>query len=340
MSDFRSDTLTVADTEMREAMAAAEVGDDFYGEDPTVLRLESRAAELLGKEAALMVPSGTFANVIALSLVSKGDQVLAHVDSDINRWEAHTLARLAGLIVKPLSGQRGRLDLRALERSAAEADPDAPLPGVVAIENPHSASGGRVWSLDDIAEVADICDRYGLPLHIDGARLFNACNAGGYAARDMTARATTVSLSLYKGLGAPMGSLVCGDATLVKQMRHRRRNWGITFRQRGHMAAAGLVALDRVERLSDDHQLARELWTALAQYFTNAQLGAAPESNIVTLDLGDQASVLVEEIGRRGVRITEVVPGVARFVTHAGVNDADVRRAVNACAAYAVEAGS
>lgn len=330
MGDFRSDTVTVADPAMRAAMAAAVVGDDFYGEDPTVAELERAAAALVGKPAGVFVASGTMANVLAVLALAVGDQVLAHVTSDISAWEAHTLAKLARVQTVPLPGRHGQLDPAALRTALRATDPMAPRSGVVCIENTHSASGGRPWPLDRIDAVADLCDEYGVPLHCDGARLFNATVAGGHAPPAATARCATVAVSLYKGLGAPMGSVLCGELAVVEQARVLRRTFGCTFRQIGHLAAAGLLALANVPRLAEDHRLARRLWDELSRVLPADVLGEPPQTNIVTLGLGDDAGRLVEMLAADGTRVTEVVPGVVRFVTHRDVGDADVVAAVAA----------
>lgn len=330
MGDFRSDTVTVADARMREAMASAAVGDDFYGEDATVVELERAVAELVGKPAGVYLANGTIANTVAMLALTVGDQVVTHVSSDIHTWEAHTMAKVAGLQTLPLPGGYGQLDLDALRTALRASDPSAPRPGVVCIENTHSASGGRAWPIDHIDAVADLCDEHGLPLYCDGARLFNAAVATGYGADAATARCAAVSVSLYKGLGAPMGSVLCGPPALVDHARILRRTLGCTFRQIGHLAAAGLVALENIPSLADDHRLAGTLWDGLAGLLPADALGEPPQTNILTVELGDAAPRLVDALAADGVRVTEVVPGIVRFVTHRDVNDDDVARAVAA----------
>jgi threonine aldolase len=328
LSDFRSDTVTVADSAMRAAMASAVVGDDFYGEDPTVAELELAAAAEVGKPAGVFVPNGTMANTIAMLALSAGDQVIAHARSDIHAWEAHTMAKVAGLQTLPLPGERGLLDLDALRTALEADDPYAPRPGVVCIENTHSASGGRPWPLDRIDAVADLCRDYGVPLYCDGARLFNAAVACGYSAADAVARCDAVSVSLYKGLGAPMGSVLCGSSALVAEARIWRRTLGCTFRQIGHFAAAGLLALRNIPSLADDHRLARRLWDELSPVLPPEVVGEPPQTNIVTFEFGRDAARFVDMLEAAGVRVTEVVPGVVRFVTHRDVGDHDVDVAV------------
>ncbi|MGC4892259.1 threonine aldolase family protein [Micromonospora sp. DT31] len=328
MADFRSDTITVADARMREAMASAAVGDDFYGEDPTVAALEAAAAALVGKPAGLFVPNGTLANTVAMLALTVGDQVVVHADSDIQMWEAHTMAKVAHLQTLPLPGARGRLDLDALRRCLSATDPYAPRPGVVAIENTHSASGGSAWSLAEIAAVADLCAAHGVPLYCDGARLFNAVVARGYTAAQATSRCAAVAISLYKGLGAPMGSVLCGAPEFIDRARTLRRTLGLTFRQVGHVAAAGLVALENVASLADDHRRARLLWEQLDGVLPADVLGDPPETNILALRFGADAAHVVDLLAAQGVRVTEVVPGVVRFVTHRDLDDDAVTAAV------------
>jgi len=328
LGDFRSDTVTVADAHMREAMASAVVGDDFYGEDPTVVELECAVAALLGKPAGVFLPNGTMANTVAMLALTVGDQVVAHAGSDIHMWEAHTMAKVARLQTLPLPGDGGLLDLDALRAALRAADPHAPRPGVVCIENTHSASGGRVWPFERIDAVADLCDEYRVPLFCDGARLFNATVAAGYRADEATARCAALAVSLYKGLGAPMGSVLCGDSALVAEARMLRRTLGCTFRQVGHLAAAGLVALGNIPTLAHDHRLARALWDELSTILPAGVVGEPPQTNIVTFDFGDDARRVVELLEAQGTRVTEVVPGVVRFVTHRDVKDGDVAHAV------------
>jgi threonine aldolase len=328
LGDFRSDTVTVADTRMREAMASAAVGDDFYGEDPTVAELERAVAALVGKPAGLFVPNGTMANTIAVLALSVGDQVVTHARSDIHMWEAHTLARVARSQTLPLPGEHGLLDPDALRTALRATDPAAPRPGIVCIENTHSASGGGYWPLDRVDAVADLCAERGVPLYCDGARLFNAAVAGGYRADQAVARCAAVAVSLYKGLGAPMGSVLCGEPELVIEARILRRALGCTFRQIGHVAAAGLVSLENIGRLAEDHRLARTLWDEVRPVLPADVVGEPPPTNIVTFELGVDAPRVVERLAAEGVRVTEVVPGVVRFVTHRDVDDADVATAV------------
>ncbi|MYV99860.1 threonine aldolase family protein, partial [Streptomyces sp. SID3343] len=264
--DLRSDTVTLPTERMREAMASAPVGDDFYGEDPTVRALEERAARLIGTEDALFVVGGTMANLAAvMALVPPGHEVLAEADSDLVRWESHSTSGLAGVQLTAIRGQRGVFGADDIAELLARDDWRAPRTGLVAVENTHSAGGGSVWDLRRLGEVSAACRAAGVPLHCDGARLFNACLAGGYAPAAVGALCDTVTFSLYKGLGAPMGSLLCGTAELRLRAADVRRRLGATFRQVGIVAAAGSIALDGIDDLGADHRRAAELARGLRE---------------------------------------------------------------------------
>jgi threonine aldolase len=336
-ADFRSDTVTKPTPRMRAAMADAEVGDDFYGEDPTVNALQHRAAEMLGTEAALLVTGGSMANLVALmAMVPRGAGVLAEVDSDLVKWEAHATSAVAGVNLQPVVGDHGVISHEAVAEAALADDPRAPRCGLVVVENSHCASGGSVWPVAAVASVASV----GLPVLCDGARLFNASVAGGYAPSDVARHCAAVTVSLYKGLGAPMGSLVCGPADLVDRMLWARRVLGGTYRQAGIIAAAGLVALDDVDRLRDDHALARLLWAELSTVLPDGTLPGPPRTNIVVARMGAHAGEFVAALGRQGVVVTEIVPGVVRFVTHRDVDESAVRRAVRAAEVAMAELGT
>ena len=333
-ADFRSDTVTLIDAEMREAMVSAEVGDDFYGEDPTVARLEAEVAETVGQQAGVFVPNGTLANVLAIGTLCDRDQVLSHEHSDIVAWESHTIARLCGVVCRGLPGALGRLDDYALTSALAATDPAAPRPGMVAFENTHSASGGSFWSLAEVADLAERCARSDVPLYCDGARLFNASVAGGYQPADVGSLCAAVSVSLYKGLGAPMGAVFASDGRTAGRARHLRRTLGCTFRQIGHLAATGLVGLRRWSELKRDHELAMDLWKGLRDRMPDAVVGAAPASNMVVLDLDAASADFIGALASHGVRVTEIVPGRIRFVTHRDLDGEDVIRALKAVEAY------
>ena len=321
--DLRSDTVTQPTAAMREAMATAPVGDDGYGEDPTVNALESRTAALLGKAAAVFVPSGVMANQMAMRvLTSPGDVVVAGANQHLVDFEMGASARNASIQFAPVDDSTGRLDLaRVLEILDAEADHRAHV-GAVAIENTHMPSGGTPWALDDLGALASAVDR---PIHLDGARLFNAVVATGTSAAAYAAAATTVMVCLSKGLAAPVGSLLAGPEDLMRRARVERKRLGGAMRQAGVLAAAGLVALDTmVERLAEDHVRARRLADLVAATFPASGYDPAScRTNIVVFSHPD-ARALVGELAEHGVLAGTLAATRVRLVTHVGVDDDDL----------------
>jgi threonine aldolase len=324
--DLRSDTVTRPTPAMREAMAAAEVGDDVFGEDPTVNRLQERVAELLGKEAALFVPSGTMGNQAALRLLARpGDVVLAGEGCHILHWESGAAAALSGVHVRTIGrdGFFGPDDVRAA--ITGDVDPHVPPSRVLALENTHNASGGRIFPHQALGAVAEAARERGLALHLDGARLWNAAVATGIPAADWARPFDTVSVCLSKGLGAPAGSLVCAPRARLRELVRIRKMLGGGMRQAGVLAAAGLHALDHhLKRLADDHAHARRLAEGLAAL----GLGVSPpETNIVIFRAAEGLGLL-EAAGRRGVLMLPFGPGRFRAVTHLDVSAADVEEAL------------
>ena len=324
--DLRSDTVTRPTPEMRRAMAEAEVGDDGFGDDPTVARLEAVFAERVGKEAALFVPSGTMANQIALRVLAPaGSAVLAGRRQHLVVREAAAAGTNAPVQVITLDDADGTLDAAEVARWAADARVGWVAPAAVFVEDTHGEVGGRVWPLEQLATVAEV----GLPVHLDGARLWNAAVASGTTVAERAAHATTVTCCVSKGLGAPVGSLLAGPADVVRRARVERKRLGGGMRQVGILAAAGLVALDRVERLADDHARARRLALAAAERWPGSVDVALVQTNIVRIEVADPAALLAH-LAAEGVL---AVPGSAttvRLVTHADVDDADVERTVAA----------
>lgn len=320
--DLRSDTVTRPTKAMRQAMADAEVGDDVYGEDPTVKRLEQRVAELLGTEAALFVPSGTMANQLALRvLVKPGEEVLIGADAHCWAFESGALAALAGAQTQVLPGD-GRFTAAAV-RKAYKGDVTWLSPTtVVAVENTHNMGGGTIWDRGELAAVIAAARELGMALHLDGARLWNAAAALGVPERDLAAGFDTVSVCLSKGLGAPVGSLVCSTTARIKACRRARKMYGGAMRQVGLLAAAGLHALDHHRaRLADDHVHARLLAD---------RLGLDPatvETNVVMIPLEVPAARVSELCGQRGVRINAAGASRLRAVTHLDVDRAGIERA-------------
>jgi len=333
--DLRSDTVTKPTPAMREAMARAEVGDDVYGEDPTVNRLEERVAGLLGKEAALFVPSGTMGNQIALrALTHHGDVVLATPGCHILRYESGAAAAHSGLQIETVGGE-GTPSPDELRAAVHPSEYHFAPTSVLALENTHNAAGGRVIPLACVKALAEVARERGLRLHLDGARLWNAAAASAIPETEWAAPFDMVSVCLSKGLGAPVGSLVCGERALVQRARRLRKMLGGGMRQAGILAAAGLFALEHHRmRLVDDHAHAARLADGLAA--AGLPPLAAPETNIVLFRVPDTMGFL-RETRARGVLWNPVREGVFRAVTHLDVSAADVDAAV-AIASEAVRA--
>jgi threonine aldolase len=312
---------------MREAMARAEVGDDVYGEDPTVNRLEARVAALLGKQAALLFPSGTMANQAALRLHTRpGDVVIASRDAHILRAEGGAAAALSGLQIRSI-GRRGVFGADDVRAALHPDDVHVAPTTLLAVENTHNFAGGRVFPTEPLAEATRAAREAGLALHLDGARLWNAAVALGVEPRVLAAPFDTVSVCLSKGLGAPVGSLVAGSAEQVGRLRRIRKMYGGGMRQAGVLAAAGLVALDQhVARLAEDHENARRLARGLVAL--GFETDAEPETNIVMFRAAEDAT-FQRAAGERGVLLSRVGPGRLRAVTHLDVSRADVDEALD-----------
>jgi threonine aldolase len=324
MVDLRSDTVTRPTPEMRRAMADADVGDDDYGEDPTVNELEARYAERVGKPAAVFVPSGTMANQIAVRVLgAPGTMVVAGRRQHLVAYEFGAAARNAGVQFHAADDDDGRLDPAVVRWARSAAEYHQPTCSMVCIENTHMAASGSPWSLADLDALADSAGP--LPIHMDGARLFNAEVATGVPAADMAARTTTVMSCLSKGLCAPVGSLLAGPADVMAEARLERKRFGGGMRQAGVLAAPGLIALDKmVDRLADDHRRARRLAESVAQRWPDCGLDpAAVRTNIVTFDHPSPDGLLAYLEGA-GVLAGTIAPGVVRLVTHHDVDDAGV----------------
>lgn len=323
MIDLRSDTVTRPTDAMRAAMARAEVGDDVYGEDPTVLALEERVAALFGHEAALFTPTGSLANVLAVrGVVSPGQEVLCESSAHIARAELGAHAAIGGVTMRTWTDPRGRVDAAWLRRHfAPDLGPFLVPTAAVAVENTHNFAGGTVQPLEDLRALRTWADEVGTKVHIDGARIWNAHVASGTPLAEYGACADVLAVCLSKGLGAPVGSLTIGPADLIADARVWRKRLGAGMRQVGILAAAGLHALDQhVERLADDHAHARLLAEAV---------GVDPadvETNIVVLDRED-AMTFVAAARDEGVMIATVGPRAVRVVTHLDVSAADAERA-------------
>ena len=317
---------------MREAMANAVVGDDGYGEDPTINELERRFAELVGKEASVFVVSGVMANQIAVRILAEpGDLVIAGKNQHLVSFEMGAAARNSGVQFVTVDDTKGVLNVSDVEEIIdAELD-HQPHVGLVTVEDTHMFSGGVPWEVEDLRRLASaIGDR---PLHLDGARLFNAVVATGASVAETVAPATTVMTALTKGLCAPVGSLLAGPADLIERARIERKRLGGAMRQAGFLAAAGLVALDTmVERLKDDHVRARQLAELFAATFPESDYDPSTcRTNIVSFN-HPEARRVVRQLGALGVDGGTVSPKRARFVTHAGISDDDVEFVASALA--------
>jgi len=325
--DLRSDTVTKPSAAMREAMAQAEVGDDVYGEDPTVNRLQTMAAALVGKEAALFVPSGTMANQIALrALTESGDAVIAPRDAHVVLYESGAAAALGGLQLVQI-GADGAFDADELRAGVYPADDHFPRTRALLVENTHNRSGGRVFPFEKLERVASAAKALGLRMHMDGARLFNAEAATGIPAARWAEPFDTVSFCLSKGLGAPVGSLVAGSRALIERAHRFRKQQGGGMRQAGILAAAGIFALEQNrKRLADDHANARRLAAGLAE-IPGIRVPAAPESNIVMFERAG-AAAWSAALRARGVLANPVASDALRAVTHLDVTAADIDAAL------------
>ena len=336
--ELRSDTFTRPTPDMRQAMYEAEVGDDVWHEDPTVHRLEARGAELTGKEAAVLVSSGTQGNLIGLlSHTQRGNEVILGDQSHIFRYEAAGTAVCGGLQLHTLpNGKNGRLDPEMVHRAIRPNDEHEPRTGCIALENTHNRCGGAVLGVDEVAAVGAVAHSVGIPFHLDGARVFNAVAALGVPVSDLLAQVDSVTFCLSKGLGAPVGSLLCGSADFIAQARRWRKMLGGGMRQAGVLAAAGLVALDyHRDRLVDDHANARILAEGLATIPGVTVINPTPDSNMVFFDItatGRPLQELAAQLAQQGVRVAGGGPGTFRAVTSLEVSRADIEYALHAIA--------
>lgn len=332
--DLRSDTLTLPTAEMREAMARAEVGDDVWEEDPTVRRLEAMAAERLGKQAGLFVTSGTQGNLVSvLAQTRPGQEVVLDADAHIFNSEVAGAATLGGVQMRPIKTERGFLTPDQVREARRSENIHLPPTGLVCIENTHNRHGGTCCTPEDIAAVAAAAHEGGAPVHLDGARIFNAAVALGRPARDFAGPVDSVTFCISKGLGAPVGSLICGSADFVTRARRVRKMLGGGMRQAGIIAAAGVVALERmVDRLAEDHVNARALAEGLAVLPRIVIDLATVQTNIVILrvDRPGGAGELVAGCAARKVKLHAMSPTFIRCVTHKDVDAEDIVRTLDA----------
>jgi threonine aldolase len=341
--DLRSDTVTRPSAAMRRAMAAAEVGDDLFGDDPTVNRLQDRAAELTGKQAALYLPTGTLCNQIALHVFARaGHRVVCEETAHICGHELASSAVLSGVTFATVAAPWHGLLSAAQVAAALEPDPYDPVVDLVAVENTHQVGGGTVLPVGAVRDIAGVCATRGLPLYLDGARIFNACTVTGADVSQYAAYVDAMMFCLSKGLGAPIGSVLAGDASLIDEARRLKIMFGAGWRQAGIMAAAGLIALDEgPKRLAEDHLTARRLAEGMAEILPGAVDLDAVQTNIVFVDVAGRGQPLGAWVGRlagEGVLVT-IVAGQVRMLTHLDVDAGDVDTALGAWRTVAAEFG-
>ncbi|MEW6247169.1 MAG: low-specificity L-threonine aldolase [Nitrospirota bacterium] len=333
MIDLRSDTVTQPSPAMRQAMACAPVGDDVYGEDPTVNRLQEMAAALLGKAAALFVPSGTMANQLSIRVLTQpGQEVIVESKSHIVRYEQGAAGALSGVQLHWVVGDRGIMTPEQVEAAIRPNDPHSIPTALICLENTHNSGGGSIYPLGTVERIRAIALKHGIPMHLDGARLFNAVAATGVSAADYARHFETVSFCLSKGLGAPVGSLIVTNETaLLDKLRRFRRMYGGAMRQAGILAAAGIYALEHnIARLKEDHDNAKRLARLLQRIPAVTLNPDHVETNIVMFDvIGHrlQPAEIVAALKREGVLINAVGGTAFRAVTHLDVSAQDIDRA-------------
>jgi len=331
MIDLRSDTVTLPTPEMRDAMYRADVGDDVFSEDPTVNALEARAAEMTGKQAAMLVPTGTMGNLICTTTHCRpGDEIILGQWSHIFQNEVGGVAALGGLLTQTLPDATGYMDPDAIEDGIRPASMHAPGAALLCIEQTHNRAGGAVIPLHVLARYRDIADRHRLKVHMDGARLFNAATALNVPVATVANYVDSLSFCLSKGLAAPVGSVVCGDADFIAKARRKRKIYGGGMRQAGVFAAAGLVALNRmVERLVEDHATAAQLAQGLSEMPGVKINPASVRTNIVICELDPAVCSAADLPGRlehEGVLALHNGSNRVRFVTHHGISSGEIDR--------------
>jgi threonine aldolase len=328
MIDLRSDTVTKPSLAMRESAADAEVGDDVYGEDPTVNELEAAFASAVGKEAGLFVPSGTMGNQVAARVhAARGQEALVERESHIYKWELGGLAQHSGLQVRTVDGgPRGVVTPEAVAEGYVEADGHRPGTGLLCLENTHNSKGGTAIGAERIDAACEAAHERGVPVHLDGARLFNAAAALGTDAARLAREVDSVMCCLSKGLGAPVGSMLAGDSSFVAAARRHRKLLGGGMRQAGIVAAPGLVALENRERLAEDHANAERLAAGLDA--VEGLRAREPETNIVLIETDEPAAAFLERCEEADVLGVPFGERVVRFCTHLDVDRADVQTAV------------
>lgn len=321
MIDLRSDTVTRPTTAMREAMFQAAVGDDVFVDDPTILALEEKAAAMFGKEAALFCASGTMTNQIAIKVHTQpGQEVICAEDSHIYKYEGGGMSFNSGVQARLLKADRGLLKASDILAAINPEDVHFPRTTLVGLENTHNRGGGSVYSLSQIRDIKAVCDSNQLPLHLDGARIFNALVASGTSALDMGSCFDSLSVCLSKGLGCPVGSLLLGSKKFIYESRRIRKVLGGGWRQAGYLAAAGIYALDHhVERLKEDHRKAAE--TAALLKSCSWMEGMLPQETNIIIFHTEQAEALINYLGAHGIKASRTGPHSIRFVFHLDISD-------------------
>jgi threonine aldolase len=329
--DFRSDTVTRPTAGMRRAMLEADVGDDVYGEDPTVNRLEERVAGLLGLEAAMFVPSGTQSNQIAMGLHCRpGDEVITEAGSHILQYEGGAVSALWGIQPQPLPSEDGLLSPEQVTAAVRTDSIHSPRSRLLSLENTHNRAGGTVWPLERFRAVVEAGRRAGLAIHLDGARLFNAQVASGTPASAWAKLTDTTSVCFSKGLGAPVGSALVGSAAVIQDARRLRKRLGGGMRQAGFLAAAALYALEhQVDRLAEDHAHTRRLASGLAEMPGVKVNLARVETNILLVEFARPSGEMVSRLAAQGLLVNATGPHTVRLVCHLDVSSADVDEALS-----------
>ena len=332
MIDFRSDTVTKPSKEMLEVMFAAEVGDDVFGEDPTVNELERFSADIFGMEAGLFCSSGTQTNQVAINVhVNPGDEVITHVESHIYKYEGGGIAKNSGASVRLMDGNRGRLVLEDIKKWINPDDVHMPSTKLVSLEDTSNRGGGAIYDFNEIKRISEFCRSNDLPIHLDGARLMNAMVENGIELKEYAAQFDSISICLSKGLGAPVGSILLGKSDFIKKARRVRKVFGGGMRQAGIIAAGGLYALkNNVSRLKEDHMHAKALENALNKldWVENCM---PVETNIVVANLknSEKRDEIVNKLREHNVMIMAFGPGMLRFVTHLDLTSKDIDQTIS-----------
>ncbi|MEX2117060.1 MAG: GntG family PLP-dependent aldolase [Bacteroidota bacterium] len=332
MIDLRSDTVTKPSEGMRTAMSRALVGDDVFGEDPTVNRLQETMAELLGKEAALFTPTGVMANQIAIRCHTQpGDEVIVERDSHILNYETGAPALVSGVQLLPVPGVRGIPDVDGIEEAIRQDAYYLPRTSLICLENTHNRAGGTVFPLETMRRIRDVASRRQIRVHLDGARIWNAWVASGVHPRTYAGLADSISVCFSKGLGAPVGSLIAGTRSFIEHARKARKILGGGMRQAGILAAAALYAIEHnVERLKEDHANAKAFSSAVNETLKGRILCSDSETNIIIMDIGrsgKRPSEMLSLLTDAGVALTQAGPAALRAVTHMDVSRGDVLKA-------------